>query len=136
MTDESRSGLVVRYGYLWTWEAKENRETGKDRPACLVTTLADGRVALLPITHKQPSADDVALLIPAPLKRQLGLDGEKSWIVLSECNVDIWPSYFASPTPLGDMIYGRLPEKFLTKLIHDFVILARSKKLRIIRRDL
>lgn len=87
---EIKVGHVFRYSYLWHWQHLEGREEGdKDRPClvlALVTTLEDGTpvVRVLPITHTPPARADEAIEIPPKTKRRLGLDDERSWIVLSE----------------------------------------------------
>jgi hypothetical protein len=84
-------GLVVRYSYLWRNEARLGREEGsKVRPCAVVLViLEDGnrpKVRVLPITHVVPSDPADAFEVPLPTKRRLGLDEERSWIVLNEAN--------------------------------------------------
>jgi hypothetical protein len=43
-------------------------------------------VVLLPITHSLPIGDTVAIEIPAKVRRPMGLDDERSWVVVSEYN--------------------------------------------------
>jgi hypothetical protein len=66
--------------------------TGKERPACLVATLDDetdpSLVAILPITHSAPSGDTTGMEIPQNITAMLGLDELRSWIVISEANID------------------------------------------------
>jgi len=82
-------GLVIRYGYLWAEEHARRQEEGvKDRPCAvvLVTTDEAGEqwVTVLPITHTPPSVPELAVEIPAATKRRLGLDDERSWVVLAK----------------------------------------------------
>jgi hypothetical protein len=84
-------GLVIRYSYLWAEEHGRGQEEGvKDRPCAviLVSTDEDGErwVTVLPVTHAPPSVPELAVEIPAATKRRLGLDDERSWVVLSEAN--------------------------------------------------
>lgn len=89
---EPKVGWVFRYSYLWHWQHLEGREEGdKDRPALVLAidaTLEDGApvVRVLPITHTPPSDPADAVKIPPATKRRLGLDDERSWIVLTESN--------------------------------------------------
>jgi hypothetical protein len=48
----------------------------------------------LPITHTAPNAasGEVGIEIPPRVKQHLGLDWERSWVIVSECNLDSWPS--------------------------------------------
>lgn len=89
-------GLVIRYSYLWEREASQGREEGvKDRSCAVVLVVLDGndqpQVRVLPITHAAPAVAADALEIPPTTKARLGLDGERSWIVLTEANDFGWP---------------------------------------------
>ncbi|MGA3309891.1 MAG: hypothetical protein ABSD08_14940 [Xanthobacteraceae bacterium] len=86
-----RPGLVIRYAYLWESEAREGREEGiKDRPCAIVlVVLREGEhpiVRVLPISHTPPGDAADAVEIPTPTKERLGLDSERSWVVLTEAN--------------------------------------------------
>ncbi|WP_260682825.1 hypothetical protein [Rhizobium laguerreae] len=98
---EPRSGLVVRYDYLWSREALAGRDQGKDRPTCLVAasdSLTNPRyVVLLPITHTPPSGETIGIEIPPKVKQAIGLDDEPSWVIVSEYNIDEWPNGGLSP---------------------------------------
>jgi hypothetical protein len=89
-------GLVIRYGYLWREEHARGQEEGVKDPPCavvLVTADEDGEqwVTVLSVTHAPPSVPEFAVEIPAATKRRLGLDDERSWVVLSEANRFLWP---------------------------------------------
>ena len=110
-------GLVIRYSFLWSHEAKAGNEEGsKDRPCALLlaTTTRDGKqiVTVLPVTHTPPTDDRFAVEIPAATKARLGLDDIRSWIVLTEANRFQWPGpdLRAVPgDPDRDVVYGLLP---------------------------
>lgn len=89
-------GLVIRYSYLWVREHREGREEGtRDRPFAIVLTSRhhDGetQVLVVPVTHSPPENFADALELPLAVKRHLGLDSERSWVVLSESNLFDWP---------------------------------------------
>lgn len=89
-------GLVIRYSYLWTREASAGREEGvKDRPCAIVLAIDAAqerkRVIVLPITHTAPQRPYEGIELPAAVKARLGLDHERSWIIVSEGNDFIWP---------------------------------------------
>jgi hypothetical protein len=118
-----RAGLVVRYSYLWDSEARAGREEGeKDRPcAIILVLLREGDhpiVRVLPVTHAPPTDPADALEIPQPTRQRLGLDSERSWIILNEANDFIWPG--PDLRPLGGdpstIAYGMLPPGFMTVL--------------------
>jgi len=110
-------GLVIRYSFLWSHEAQSGSEEGsKDRPCAilLASTLKGGEhvVTVLPITHTPPTDERLAVEIPAGTKARLGLDTDRSWIILTEANRFRWPGPDLRPVP-GDtdasVAYGLLP---------------------------
>ena len=84
---EPAPGLVLRYSYLWRRERDEGRHEGrKDRPCAIVVALrradaAGTRVLVLPVTHDAPHDPDTAVELPPRVKRRLGLDDARSWVV-------------------------------------------------------
>jgi hypothetical protein len=133
---EIKVGHVFRYSYLWHWQHLEGREEGdKDRPClvlALVTTLEDGTpvVRVLPITHSPPVRADEAIEIPPATKRRLGLDGEPSWIVLSESNRFAWPGPDIRPVDSNSGYFGPLPPALFAEVKRRFVDLARAQRHR------
>jgi hypothetical protein len=59
----------------------------------VATIVRNERTQLLvaPVTHVEPERGSEAIEIPPIVKRQLGLDRDRSWIVLTELNGFIWP---------------------------------------------
>jgi len=119
-----KPGLVVRYSYLWRSDHLRGQEEGvKDRPCAvlLAVTNEDGEVnvLVLPITHTPPANLADAVEIPAATKRRLGLDDERSWIVLTESNRFKWPGPDLRPAKSGDassVAYGELPSDLFKKM--------------------
>lgn len=134
-------GLVVRYDYLWTHEAAAGRDQGKDRPACLVAasdaTARPRFVVLLPITHTAPAGDTVGMEIPQRVRQALGLDEAPSWVIVSEHNVDEWPSAGLSPLPgrPGAFAYGFLPPGLFAEIKARFIGLAERGRSAATRRN-
>jgi mRNA-degrading endonuclease toxin of MazEF toxin-antitoxin module len=100
-------GLVIRYAFLWREAAPRGQEEGdKDRPCAIVLTTRDDQgdtvVVVLPITHSPPRNPDLAVEVPAATKRRLGLDDDRSWIVLTDANRFIWPGPDLRPRIPGD----------------------------------
>lgn len=92
---------------------------------------------MLPVTHSLPHDPDAAIEIPPPVKRHLGLDGERSWIVLAEVNTFLWPGFDLRPIPGSDPAradYGVLPGRFFDRVRDAFVALYRQRRVRIIPR--
>jgi hypothetical protein len=92
-------GLVISYAYLWHHEHEAGQEEErKDRPSVIVLAVERPAndttvVVVLPITHSPPADPASAVEIPAAVKRHLGLDDERSWIVVAEGNEFDWPGY-------------------------------------------
>jgi hypothetical protein len=139
---EPRPGLVIRYSYLWEREARAGLEEGtKDRPCAVVLVLLrQGKapiVRVLPITHTQPIDPDSAFEIPLATKERLGLDSERSWIVLDEANDFIWPGPDLRPAIAGDLrsvMYGVLPPRFMAILKERLVARYRMKRAMAVKR--
>lgn len=107
---EPRPGLVVRYDFLWS--GKAGRKSGtKDRPAVIALVVARGSshgVALLPITHTPPTPEEFAVEIPPHEKHRLGLDDERSWVICTELNTDLWPEGLTPVPRTRRFSYGLL----------------------------
>ena len=135
-------GLVIRYEYLWHRRATDGAETAdKEQPACVAFTFDDaehGRsVMLLPISHSAPTGDEVGIEIPQAVRAHLGLDHDRSWVIVSECNIDSWPSPDLRQIPgqPGKFAYGHIPPR-LFKIIRDaFVNEYRAKRVRQVTRS-
>jgi hypothetical protein len=79
-------------------------------------------VRVLPITHTPPKTPADALEIPMLTKERLGLDSERSWVLLTEANDFIWPGPDLRPLPgreANTVAYGFLPPGFL-KIFENF----------------
>ena len=131
-------GLVVRYSYLWREEHLKGQEEGvKDRPCAIIMVVTneendDQTVTVLPITHTPPQQADDAIEIPAATKRRLGLDDERSWVVLTEANRFIWPGADlrpARPDDLNSVAFGLLPEGLFNQIRDSFIAKVRAGKL-------
>jgi hypothetical protein len=139
---EPQPGLVLRYAYLWRAEADEGKDEGvKDRPCAVVLTAntedGDTRVYVLPITHSAPARPDLAVELPAPTKQRLGLDSERSWVVISEANVFSWPGpdlRFLPGKGPESSIYGMLPPGLFRTIRDRFLALARTRAAAMVKR--
>lgn len=137
-------GLVIRYSYLWHAEKERGLEEGvKDRPCAviLVTQGSDERgiVTVLPITHRPPDDDRLAVELPAVTKARLGLDGDRSWVMLSEANRFEWPGPDLRPGIAGvgsRVAYGLLPFRLMDEIrLRFFDVLRKRRASVVIRTD-
>lgn len=128
-----RIGWLFRYAYLWNWQHLDGREEGdKDRPCLVLAIVAkdeDGVpiVRVLPVTHTPPSQVEAAVEIPQAAKIRLGLDEERSWIVLTESNRFVWPGPDLRPLTTATGYYGPLPQSLFDEVKRRFVAIARGQ---------
>jgi hypothetical protein len=94
-------------------------------------------VAVAPITHSPPHDPNVAVEIPLRVKEHLGLDSERSWVILEEVNIFTWPGFDLRPIKKGDsrVDYGLLPPKLFERLIAKFRELRDQGKVAGASRD-
>lgn len=134
-------GLVIRYSYLWQAEYLRGQEEGvKDRPCAVILVTRDGEggemVTVLPITHSPPDNPALALEIPLGTKARLGLDSERSWVILTEANRFVWPGPDLRPvgSNLDSVAYGLLPQAFFNQMKERFVAILRAGQAKAISR--
>jgi hypothetical protein len=130
--------LEAPYSYLWHAEHMRGNEEGrKDRPCAVVAALRTDeasilRALVLPITHNPPTDADSAIEIPAAIKKHLGLDDGRSWIILTEWNDFVWPGpdLRAISATKNSVAYGVLSPRFFTRLRDAFLkhVTARTAK--------
>ena len=122
-------GQVIRYAYLWRSEYQRGQEEGaKDRPCVIVLAVSDEEgdqvVTVLPVTHTPPADPNLALEIPHATKQRLGLDDDRSWVILTEANRFTWPGPDLSMVNRDDpasVVYGELPGKFFLQIRDRFM---------------
>ncbi len=135
---------VICYSYLWNKDYIQGKEEGtKDRPCAVIlvtkTDENDEIVTVLPITHTPPSASKILnyIEIPTETKNRLGLDDERSWIVLTEANRFIWPGPDVRLRRKNDpssILYGSLPENFFNKVRSAFITLYKTGQAWVVKR--
>ena len=134
-------GLVISYSYLWHGEYEAGLDEGrKDRPSVIVLAVEQETdettvVTVLPITHSAPLASKTTVEIPMQVKRHLGLDDRRSWIVVTEGNEFIWPGYDLRKLPNTDRYdYGFLPPRLFNLVVKAFLSHHRLSRRRIASR--
>ena len=150
-------GLVIRYSYLWKEYGRGQEEGVKDRPcAVILVSVDDGGdrvVTVLPISHTPPANPELAVELPAATKRRLGLDDERSWVVLTDANR--FPAQaLLAPNPTGEptlrrkgpgpdlrparpgdaasVAYGLLPFGLFETIRQQFIAAIRARRARIV----
>lgn len=100
----------------------------------VAVVVAGNRTQLLvaPITHLQPDAGE-GVEIPSAVKRQLGLDDERSWVITTEVNRFVWPGPDIRVAPkTNDPFYGAVPAGLYEKV--RVGILANNERFRATKR--
>jgi len=129
-------GLVVHFNYLWSSEFDRGRlEARYPRPCAIVLSYrrtADGAtIAMLaPITHSEPRPGDRAIEIPQAVKRQLGLDDLRSWVMVDEVNETTWPGYDLQTNLQGQYAYGFIPPTLFRRIKAEMMQVLKARHLR------
>jgi hypothetical protein len=139
---DPRPGLVIRYSYLWQREHDAGREEGvKDRPCAIVLAIegehGDKTVYVLPITHARPADPQDAVELPRTTKVRLGLDTERSWVVVSEVNSFIWPGpdlRFQPGQGPESVAYGMLPPAIFNVVKKRFLTRVQARRAGVVKR--
>jgi hypothetical protein len=131
-------GLIISYAYVWDHEAQSGQEEGlKDRPcviALAVERQQDGEtlVTVLPVTHRPPKDPTAAVEIPHAVKKHLGLDDDRSWVVVSEGDQFVWPGYDLRKVRSADRYdYGYLPPRFFKEILAAFWAWHKTRKVTV-----
>ncbi len=131
-------GLIISYAYVWDHEAQSGKDEGsKDRP-CVIALAVERKqddettVTVLPVTHRPPDDVAAAVEIPPAVKKHLGLDDERSWIVVSEGDQFVWPGYDLRKVPNTDRFdYGYLPPRFFNDVLKAFWAWHKAHKVTV-----
>jgi len=92
------------------------------------------RVLVAPVTHSAPDAPAMAVEMPANVKRDLGLDRERSWIMTSEVNSFRWPGPDVRVVGDGTPYYGAIPDWLFLRVRESIGVWAGRRKMRVTRR--
>jgi hypothetical protein len=138
-----RRGLVVRHAFVWSHEkAAGTDEARKDRPCVIVLMMASDesgqvRGGVVPITHRPPTDPDGGIEVPTSVRRQLGLDDARQWVIYDELNRFVWPGYDLRPVPgqAGSYAYGMLPQDLYDRIVRGVLARNRARKLSVLDRD-
>ena len=136
-------GLVISYSYLWHRERLQERPEGaKSRPCVIVLSTVQPRegftiATVAPITHQTPPPQTPSIELPLAVKKHLGLDSEKSWVILDEINQFAWPGFDLRPIPGSKTRYhyGLLPPKLFMQIVTGIRDTWRKNKGKTVLRD-
>lgn len=133
-------GLVIHFNYLWKREQAQGRDDARyARPCAIIVAhrrASDGSMVVVvsPITHSAPTDDTLAVELPQAVKRHLGLDEDRSWVVVDEVNEFVWPGYDLQPNAQGEIAYGIIPDRLYQKIRGRLLDAAKDHRLgRVVR---
>ena len=113
----------------------------KDRPCAIILTVDDEAgvrlVYVLPVTHSPPLDPEDAVELPRATKNRLGLDSERSWVVVSEGNSFVWPGpdlRFAPGRGPESAAYGMLPPAFFNIVKQRFFTRVQARRTGLVKR--
>jgi hypothetical protein len=89
------------------------------------------------VTHVPPADPSTAVEIPSAVKVRLGLDSERSWVVVTELNEFIWPGPDLRPMirgDLGSVAYGFLPPGLFRAIRDRYLALHAARRLKRVAR--
>jgi hypothetical protein len=131
-------GLVISYAYVWNHEAQKGQQEGrKDRPCVIALAVerqrgGDTLVTVLPVTRRTPDVEAAAIEIPRNVKKHLGLDDERSWVIVSEGDQFVRPRYDLRKVRNSDRYdYGYLPPRFFNEILAAFWAWRKARKVKV-----
>jgi hypothetical protein len=97
----------------------------------------DTIVTVAPMTHRPPRDPATAIEVPPAVKRHLGLDAQRSWLICDEVNEFAWPGFDLRPIPGSQTVYhhGFLPPGLFRQVAARIAALRRSGRGRTTPRD-
>ncbi len=115
------------------------QEARCSRPCAIALSYraaADGvtLVILAPITHSEPHPGDRAIEIPQAVKRRLGLDELRSWVMVDEVNETAWPGYDLRANAKGQYAYGFIPPALFQQIKAEMLDVLNDSRLRCVPR--
>lgn len=135
-------GLVISCSYLWRHENDAGQEEGRKARTCVIVLAVEQKandlvVTVALVTHSPPNNPACATEIPSAVKKMLGLDDERSWVILNEVNTFAWPGYDLQPVPGSKdrYDYGFLPPRLFEKIRNGLLDLIVKGRTKIVDRD-
>lgn len=138
-----KPGFVIRYLYDWSMPGEPAPGTvEKERPAVIILAVTKGPnrtlVRVAPVTHRAPDRPEHAVELPLRTKARLGLDGERSWVILDHMNEFVWPGPDVRPVPGHEpatIYYGPLPPALFDHIKRRLLGLLRQGRMLARLRD-
>jgi hypothetical protein len=93
--------------------------------------------SVVPVIHSPPRVAAAALEIPRSVKRHLGPDAARSWIILDEVNEFAWPGFNLRliPPSRDRFTYGFLPPRLFDQITAKLALIWREGQGKFTLRD-
>ena len=135
-------GLVIRYSFLWSREARTGATEGrKDRPCAIVVAIPKDEYRRHEGCRRSGNAqrssgsNDLSTASGGSQNR-FGAQSNSSWVCLDELNVFSWPGYDLRVISGTDRIdYGHLPKSLFEAIRRGVLDLHRARRTKQIVRD-
>ena len=102
----------------------------------IILTVEGDQVTVAPVTHRKPKSKETGIEIPQRVKAHLGLDAEKSWVILDEVNQFTWPGFDLRLIPKTKRYdYGFLPPRLFEQIKTGILDLILKRRAKIVNRD-
>jgi hypothetical protein len=100
-----------------------------------IEEAAGPSILVAPVTHTAPGKATDAVEIPLNVKKRLGLDEDRSWIVMTELNRFIWPGPDVRPVPeTGVPFYDALPDWLFERVRSGILQHSAQGRLKVTKR--
>jgi hypothetical protein len=103
--------------------------------AARIEETAGTLILVAPVTHGAPQNEAEAIEVPLKVKKRLGLDRDRSWIMVDELNRFIWPGPDIRPAPGSDApFYDPLPDWLFERVREGILSHNARGKLKLTKR--
>ncbi|MGA3397931.1 MAG: hypothetical protein ABSC95_01825 [Acetobacteraceae bacterium] len=93
---------------------------------------------MAPVTHSKPARMKHGLALTAEVKRILGLDAERCWLICSKLNRFVWPGPDLRPIARrapGNFVYGMLPSPFMRQVFQRLALFRLERRPHVVFRS-
>ena len=142
MLPDPEPGLVIRYSFLWSHEAKKGLDDGEVSRPCVIMSVdrrGGERVVLVaPITTREPNCPEDGIPVPPKVRDYLKLTRPHSWIITTEGNEFDWPGRHIHPVPGGRLAqfdYGFNSSTTVPNMVKEAMSRVKQEKRKVMQRE-
>lgn len=93
---------------------------------------------VVPVTTQPPQHAADGVEVPARVKKHLGLDADRCWIMVTELNRFLWPGPDIRPIERGEdrtPFYGFVPQTLFDAVLAAVIARAEKGRLKVTKRS-